>query len=70
MEIDPEANETSGAGGNFLAKAFDGGMFGGQQKMEGEYGEETENSGNDFMKEFMKAMPGIDEATAFGEVLN
>lgn len=37
--------------------------------MEGEYGEETDG-GSDFMKEFMKAMPGIDEATAFGEVLN
>lgn len=38
MEIDPEANEASGAGGNFLSKAFGGGIFGGQQPMEGDYG--------------------------------
>jgi arsenite-transporting ATPase len=69
MEIDPEANESSGSGGNFLKQALGGGMFGGSQQMEGEYGEETESGGN-FMSEFMKAMPGIDEATAFGEVLN
>ena len=69
MEIDPEANETAGAGGNFLSKAMGGSIFGGAQKPEGEYGDETEG-GDNFMKEFMKAMPGIDEATAFGEVLN
>lgn len=69
MEIDPEANESSGSGGNFLKQALGGGIFGGSQQMEGEYGDETESGGN-FMSEFMKAMPGIDEATAFGEVLN
>ena len=69
MEIDPEANETAGAGGNFLSKAMGGSIFGGAQKPEGEYGDETEG-GDNFMKDFMKAMPGIDEATAFGEVLN
>ena len=69
MEIDPEANESSSSGGNFFKQALGGNMFGGSQQMEGEYGEETESGGN-FMSEFMKAMPGIDEATAFGEVLN
>lgn len=69
MEIDPEANEGS-KGGGFLSKALGGGMFGQAQQMEGEYGEETEGGLGNFMSEFMKAMPGIDEATAFGEVLN
>jgi arsenite-transporting ATPase len=69
MEIDPEANENSSSGGNFLKQALGGSLFGGSSQMEGEYGEETESGGN-FMAEFMKAMPGIDEATAFGEVLN
>lgn len=68
MEIDPEANE--GSGGGFLSKALGGGMFGQAQQMEGEYGEETEGGLGSFMSEFMKAMPGIDEASAFGEVLN
>lgn len=70
MEIDPEANESSGAGGNFLSKALGGGLFGQAQQMEGEYGDETGEGIGGFMSEFMKAMPGIDEATAFGEVLN
>ena len=71
MEVDPEANEGSGS---FFQKAMGGNpLFGGKQKLEGDYGEEEEQeeeSGSDFMSEFMKAMPGIDEASAFGEVLN
>ena len=70
MEIDPEANEGSHAK-SYFKNAFGGGLFGGGgSQMEGEYGEEIAEASGNFMNEFIKAMPGIDEATAFGEVLN
>lgn len=69
MEIDPEANEGSHAK-SYFAQAFGKNMFGGAGQMEGEYGEEVAEASGNFLQEFIKAMPGIDEATAFGEVLN
>lgn len=57
MEIDPKANEGSG---NMF-----GALMGGQS---GDGAAETD-SGPSFMKELMASVPGIDEATAFGEVI-
>jgi arsenite-transporting ATPase len=54
MEVDPSANE---AGGN----SFFGGLLGGA----GAGGE----GGDSFMKDLMASVPGIDEATSFGEVI-
>ena len=53
MEIDPSAQE---AGGGGLA-----GMFGGAGG--------DDEGGSSFMKDIMASVPGIDEATAFGEVM-
>ena len=55
MEVDPSANEASG--GN----SFFGGLLGGA----GASGE----GGDSFMKDLMASVPGIDEATSFGEVI-
>ena len=55
MEIDPTANEQTG--NNFFS-SLTGGMGG----FEG-----AESAG--FMKEIMTSVPGIDEATSFGEIL-
>lgn len=61
MEVDPNANE-GGAGGLF------GGMLGNMGG--GEAGDEEGSSENaSFMKEIMASVPGIDEATSFGEVI-
>jgi len=54
MEVDPSANE---AGGN----SFFSGLLGGA----GAGGE----GGDSFMKDLMASVPGIDEATSFGEVI-
>jgi len=58
MEVDPTANE-GGSGSNPLSSMF-GGSFGGGDDEEG---------GESFMKELMASVPGIDEATSFGEVI-
>jgi arsenite-transporting ATPase len=57
MEIDPSANEQ--AGGNILSSMMGGGATGGLDALD--------SSG--FMKEIMTSVPGIDEATSFGEIL-
>lgn len=60
MEVDPTANE--GSGNSFFSSMFGqqaGGLDGGA--------ESSANSG--FMKEMMTSVPGIDEATSFGEIL-
>jgi arsenite-transporting ATPase len=56
MEIDPTANEQSG---NSFFSSLTGGMPAGFD------GAETAG----FMKEIMTSVPGIDEATSFGEIL-
>ena len=54
MEVDPSANE---AGGNsFFSGLLGGGAAGGE-------------GGDSFMKDLMASVPGIDEATSFGEVI-
>ena len=59
MEVDPTANE-GGAGGGFLH-----GMLGQAGASEGEDGGDSMS----FMKDLMASVPGIDEATSFGEVI-
>ena len=59
MEVDPTANE-GGAGGGFLQ-----GMLGQAGASEGEDGGDSMS----FMKDLMASVPGIDEATSFGEVI-
>ena len=59
MEIDPSANENSG--NNPLS-----GLLGGLGGMPG--GTDGDPTGG-FMKEIMTSVPGIDEATSFGEIL-
>lgn len=59
MEIDPSANENSGS--NPLS-----GLLGGLGGMPG--GVDGDPTGG-FMKEIMTSVPGIDEATSFGEIL-
>jgi len=59
MEVDPTANE-SGSGNMFTNMMS---AAGGQQDEEGQA------DGLDFMKELMASVPGIDEATSFGEVI-
>lgn len=54
MEVDPSANE-AGSGNNFFS-ALTGGGAGGE-------------GGDSFMKDLMASVPGIDEATSFGEVI-
>jgi len=57
MEVDPTANESSG--NNFFSS-----MLGGAAGAEGAGGMDQ-----GFMKEMMTSVPGIDEATSFGEIL-
>ena len=59
MEIDPSANENSG--NNPLS-----GLLGGLGGMPG--GTDGDPTGG-FMTEIMTSVPGIDEATSFGEIL-
>ena len=59
MEVDPNANE-SGSGNMFTNMMS---AAGGQQDEEGNA------EGLDFMKDLMASVPGIDEATSFGEVI-
>lgn len=60
MEVDPTANEgSSESSGNPFAGLL--GMGGGNT--------EGGEGGMDFMKEIMGSVPGIDEATSFGEVI-
>jgi len=56
MEIDPTANE-GGQGGNMFSNLLGGA------------GGEDAEGGMSFMKDIMQSVPGIDEATSFGEVL-
>ena len=56
MEVDPTANE--GSGGGLL-----GGLLGNASEQEDAAG------GMEFVKELMASVPGIDEATSFGEVM-
>ena len=62
MEVDPTANE-GGTGGNFLQSMM--GQFGATQSQD----EEATQESMGFMKEMMASVPGIDEATSFGEVI-
>ena len=59
MEVDPTANE-SGSGNMFTSMMS---AAGAQQDEEGNA------EGLDFMKDLMASVPGIDEATSFGEVI-
>jgi len=59
MEVDPTANE-SGSGNMFTSLMS---AAGAQQDEEGNA------EGLDFMKDLMASVPGIDEATSFGEVI-
>jgi len=54
MEVDPSANE--GGSGNMFGGLFGGGG-GGDAQQDG------------FLKDLMASVPGIDEATSFGEVI-
>ncbi len=62
MEVDPTANE-GGSGGNFFQ-----GMLGQVGVSQGQDEEATADS-TSFMKDLMASVPGIDEATSFGEVI-
>ena len=56
------ANE-GGTGGNFIQSMM--GQFGATQSQD----EEATQESMGFMKEMMASVPGIDEATSFGEVI-
>ena len=60
MEVDPSANE--GGGGMFQGLLGQAGMSQGQD-------EEASSDSMGFMKDLMASVPGIDEATSFGEVI-
>ena len=60
MEVDPTANES---GGNFFQN-----MMGGMGASQSQDEEATQESMG-FMNEMMASVPGIDEATSFGEVI-
>jgi arsenite-transporting ATPase len=62
MEVDPTANE-GGSGGNFLSGLM--GQMGGASAQD----EEASQESIGFMKDLMASVPGIDEATSFGEVI-
>ena len=63
MEVDPTANEGgSGGGGMFQS------LLGGMGMPQGQDEEATQESMG-FMKDLMASVPGIDEATSFGEVI-
>ena len=59
MEVDPTANE-SGSGNMFTSMMSAAGA---------KQDEEGNAEGLDFMKDIMASVPGIDEATSFGEVI-
>jgi len=61
MEVDPTANE-GGAGGMFQGLLGQAGVSQGQD-------EEATADSMSFMKDLMASVPGIDEATSFGEVI-
>ena len=62
MEVDPTANE-GGTGGNFFQGLL------GQAGMAQGQDEEASAESMSFMKDLMASVPGIDEATSFGEVI-
>ena len=62
MEVDPTANE-GGNSGNMFSSLL--GQAGVSQAQDEEATAETTG----FMKEIMASVPGIDEATSFGEVI-
>ena len=62
MEVDPTANE-GGSGGGFMQ-----GMLGQAGMAQGQDDEATQESMG-FMKDLIASVPGIDEATSFGEVM-
>jgi len=62
MEVDPTANE-GGSGGNMFSSLL--GQSGATQGQDD--GADADDGG--FMKEIMASVPGIDEATSFGEVI-
>lgn len=62
MEVDPTANE-GGSGGGFFQ-----GLLGKAGMAQGQDDEATQESMG-FMKDLMASVPGIDEATSFGEVI-
>ena len=62
MEVDPTANE-GGNSGNMFSNLL--GQAGVSQAQDEEATAETTG----FMKEIMASVPGIDEATSFGEVI-
>ena len=62
MEVDPTANE-GGNSGNMFSSLL--GQAGVSQAQDEEATAETSS----FMKEIMASVPGIDEATSFGEVI-
>jgi len=55
MEVDPSANE-AGGGNSFLSGFLGGAGAGGE-------------GADSFMKDLMASVPGIDEATSFGEII-
>lgn len=62
MEVDPTANE-GGSGGNFFQ-----GLLGKAGMAQGQDEEAAQESAG-FLKDLMASVPGIDEATSFGEVI-
>lgn len=65
MEIDPNSKEGSG-GFSGIGNILGGGSG---SEMEG-MTEEMQEQSKSFMQEIMGSIPGIDEATAFGQILN
>ena len=63
MEIDPNAESQGGAGGALFNMSSGGGGA-----MDG-MTEEMQQQSKGFMQEILGSIPGIDEATAFGQVL-
>ena len=62
MEVDPTANEGGSGGGLFQGLMGQAGMSQGQD-------DEASQESMGFMKDLMASVPGIDEATSFGEVI-
>lgn len=58
MEVDPSANEGTG-----------GGLFSNLMGQHAAGDQEESAGGMEFIKELMASVPGIDEATSFGEVM-
>ena len=65
MEIDPSSNEGGGLGGLMGGMGGDGGSGGAMEGMT----EEMKEQSKGFMSEIMGSIPGIDEATSFGQIL-